>query len=201
MITCPSCDTEYAEDLSLCPTCGGPAPAAEAPLRCERCGEEFVGDACPACGLLVAERTCERHPAVRAIGRCVLCGRAVCGECAHEEKRVTLCPDHRTVPIIEGWAQIYSTTSEVEAGLLRENLRAEGISAQVYSQKDMMFSVELGELSIVRLLVPVWEYEQALQVIRDRMDLQGEVAFACSACGEPFEPGARECAACGAALV
>jgi hypothetical protein len=95
---------------------------------------------------------------------------------------------------------VYSATSDFEAQLLRENLRAEGIDAQTFSQRDRTFSVDLGELSIVRLLVPVWEYERALQVIRDHMDTAGEVVFACPACGEAFDPGARECTSCGAPL-
>jgi hypothetical protein len=200
MIRCASCDTEYQEPLGQCPECGD-SPGDEA-VRCSRCGEEYVGgDSCPSCGLLHTGAACENHADRAAVGRCVLCGRAACEECANREKNVVLCEQHRTVPIIQGWAQVYSTTSEVEAGLLRENLRAEGIDAQVYSQKDMMFNVDLGELSIVRLLVPVWEYDQGIRVIRDHMDALGEVAFACSVCGEPFEPGARECSACGASLV
>jgi hypothetical protein len=199
MIRCPDCENEYAETLAECPHC---AQAAEESVRCERCGAEYAGgDACPSCGFPRAELACDEHPDARAVGRCILCGRALCAGDAHQERNVTLCATHRGVPIIEGWAQVYSTTSELEARLLRENLQAEGIDAQVYSQKDMMFNVDLGELAIVRLLVPVWEYDQTLRLIQERMDLRGEVAFACSACGEPFEPGARECTACGAALV
>lgn len=199
MIRCPNCDTEYDDTLAACPNCGSAAPEV---VQCTRCGQEYDGgDACPACGLMHGEAQCANHPNLRAVGRCVLCGRAVCAECASEDRNVTLCETHRTVPIIEGWAQVYSTTSELEAQLLRENLQAEGIDAQVFSQKDMMFNLDLGELSIVRLLVPVWMYGQALGLIQQRMDVQGEVAFACAACGEPFEVGTRECTSCGAALV
>jgi predicted nucleic acid-binding Zn-ribbon protein len=199
MTRCPSCNTEYDEALAACPNCGAPA---EETVQCTRCGQEYVGgDSCPSCGLLRAEVACENHPAERAVSRCVLCGRPVCKDCTEDEKQGALCEEHRTVSIIEGWAQVYSTTSELEAQLLRENLRADGIEAQVYSQKDMMFNLDLGELSIVRLLVPVWEYGQAMTLIHDHMDVEGEVAFACTACGEAFEAGARECTSCGAALV
>lgn len=199
MTHCPSCNADYATDLTECPACA----EANAPVvQCAHCGQEYQGaDACPACGRFVAEHGCDTHAASPAVGRCVLCGEAVCSECGHEETRLILCAEHREVPVIEGWAQVYSTTSEFEAQLLRENMHAEGLGAQVYSQKDSAFNVDLGELSIVRLLVPVWEYGHALQVIRDHMDASGEVAFACSSCGEAFETGARECTACGAALV
>ena len=130
----------------------------------------------------------------------MVCGRALCEECRGREGRIALCADHAGVTVIEGWAQVYSATSNFEAQLLRENLKAEGIDAQIYSQRDSAFSVDLGELSIVRLLVPVWEYEHALGVIREHMDTAGEVVFACPACGEAFDPGARECTGCGGPL-
>jgi uncharacterized OB-fold protein len=60
--------------------------------------------------------------------------------------------------------------------------------------------VDLGELSIVRLLVPVWEFSAALDIIRSYMDSEGEVGFACPSCGEVYEPGQAECASCGASL-
>jgi hypothetical protein len=200
MIRCPNCDTEHEETLAHCPNCG---VAAQEAVQCDRCGQEYTdGDSCPVCGFINTNQVvCENHPNIRAEGRCVICGRALCADCAGDEKNVTLCETHRGIPMIQGWAQVYSTTSELEAQLLRENLLADGIDAQVFSQRDMMFNLDLGELSIVRVLVPVWQHEQAMRIIREHMDQQGEVAFACSACGEPFESGARECTSCGAALV
>lgn len=173
---------------------------SEVTFTCRRCGTEFSGDACPACGLLVAEAQCGLHPDRPAHSRCVICGQAVCAECCDPDRSVALCPAHQSVPVIEGWAQVYSTADEVEAGLLAENLRSEGIDAQVYSQHDHIFPVDLGELSIARLLVPVWEYANALQLIRDYMDSKGEVNFACPACGEVYEPGQDVCGSCGAVL-
>ncbi|MBV9110262.1 MAG: hypothetical protein JO306_12700, partial [Gemmatimonadetes bacterium] len=58
-----------------------------------------------------------------------------------------------------------------------------------------------GELSIARVLVPVFEYDQAMQLIREYMDTEGEVVFACPSCGEVYEPGQEACASCGASLV
>lgn len=103
--------------------------------------------------------------------------------------------------MIQGWAQIYTTTREFEAQLLRDNLGAEGIDARIFSQRDNMLSVDLGELSIVRLLVPVWDYDQALGLIREHMDQSGEVSFACPECGEAYEPGSESCSSCGAELM
>lgn len=197
MLNCPTCGTEIAEETANCPSCA----AAGQVNHCARCDEDYSGsDACPSCGALNEATTCDEHPDREARGRCVICGRAVCEQCRDDEQRAYLCADHDGVVVIEGWAQVYSTTSEFEAQLVRENLRAEGMEAQIFSQRDRVFSVDLGELSIVRLLVPVWEYERALQVIRSHMDTEGEVVFACPSCGEAYDPGARECTSCGAAL-
>lgn len=88
----------------------------------------------------------------------------------------------------------------MEAQLIVENLRAEEIDAQLYNQADRSFPVDLGELSIARVLVPVWEYGPALELIQSYMDTEGEVVFACPACGEVYEPGQDRCSNCGAPL-
>lgn len=185
------------------PTAGvEPVDEAEETFACTRCGAEYVSaDACPACGLLQASVPCAEHPDRPAHSRCVLCGRPVCAVGRDEDRVPAVCADHERIPIIENWAQVYSTTTEMEAQLLAENLRAEGIDSQIYSQNDHIFPVDLGELSIVRLLVPVWEFAPALDIIRSYMDSEGEVGFACPSCGEVYEPGQTECTACGAALV
>jgi hypothetical protein len=198
MVICSECGKEYPDELEGCPACEGEGES----VRCRRCGEEFkAADACPACGLAIGSLTCDRHPDATAEGRCVICGRASCAECGGSDRRVHLCAEHAGIPVIQGWAQIYSNTSEFEAQLLRENLTAEGIEARIFSQKDAMFSVDLGELSIVRILVPAWEYDRAERVIRDHMDAEGEVAFACPSCGEVYEAGQDACSSCGASLI
>lgn len=200
MQQCAACDAEFADELAECPSCGA-APEAGPEYVCARCGEEYTGtDGCPVCGTLRQPVACERHPERMAEERCVVCGRPLCEECRAGDGRPALCFDHADVRVMDGWAQVYSATSDFEAQLLRDNLRAEGIEAQMFSQRDRAFSVDLGELSIVRLLVPVWEYEHALATIRAHMDTAGEVVFACPACGEAYDPGARECGACGAPL-
>lgn len=173
-----------------------PDPSSEPTISCERCGSGYTGDWCPSCGLSPAPVACPDGGETRS--RCVLCGRAVCaGGRADAPSR---CAEHASISIIENWAQVYSATSDIDASLVAQNLESEGIDAQVYSQKDDMFPVDLGELSIVRVLVPVWEFQQALEVVRDRMDSSGEVVFACPSCGEAYDPGVSACASCGAVL-
>ena len=184
-----------------------PSPATTAgdddgeTVTCAVCGTEHEpADACPVCGALRTPVPCDEHPDRTAHSRCVLCGRAVCERDADEGRRPTTCPEHRSVPVIEGWAQVFSTATVVEAQLLAENLKSEGIDSTIYDQADRIFPVDLGELSIVRLMVPVWEYGTALQLIRGYMDGQGEVAFACAECGEVNEPEQETCTGCGARL-
>ena len=69
---------------------------------------------------------------------------------------------------------MYSTTGEFEAQLVRDNLQAEGIDAQIFSQRDNIFAVEVGELSIVRILVPVWQYASARAALEEHAEPEGE---------------------------
>jgi RNA polymerase subunit RPABC4/transcription elongation factor Spt4 len=170
--------------------------------ECPHCGQivDAGEPACPACGHLNAPAVCERHPDRAAAGQCVVCGSAGCDECAPQDVPHYLCPDHREVEVIEGWAQVYTTTDDVEAQLIRGNLEAEGVDAEVLSQKDHMLTVDLGDLSQIRLLVPAYQYGQAKTVLAQHMDSVGEVLFACPACGEAYEPGDELCSSCGQVL-
>ena len=175
--------------------------AGASSYTCERCGTEYGdGDCCPACGALRDAVPCDEDPSRSAQSRCVLCGRAVCGPQA-DDGEPARCEDHRGVPVIEGFAQVYTNNNAFAAQLLVENLRAEGLDATLYSQADRSFPMDLGELSIARVLVPAFEYQQALELVREYMDTEGEVVFACPSCGEVYEPGQETCASCGASLV
>ncbi|MDP9347800.1 MAG: DUF2007 domain-containing protein [Gemmatimonadota bacterium] len=169
--------------------------------RCARCETEYEGTgACPACGLLRDPEACEAHPQESARGRCVICGRTVCEGCQECGTDPYLCAQHAAIPIIQGWAQVYTTSDEFEMQLLRDNLQAEGVDAQIYSQKSHTYPVDMGDLAVVRLMVPVWEYERAQEVVRGHMDTEGEVLFACPNCGEAYEAGAAVCGNCGSPL-
>jgi Putative prokaryotic signal transducing protein len=175
----------------------------EISTTCPRCGAEYTGgdDSCPVCGLLHAPVPCDERPGEQARFRCVLCGRATC-TAEPAANRAAVCEEHASVPVIESWAQVYSTGDGIEAGLIAQNLQAEGIDAQVYDQKDdNAFPVDLGELAIVRVLVPVWDFAEALDLVTSYMDGDGEVGFACPSCGEVYEPGQTQCGNCGASLV
>jgi hypothetical protein len=196
MLHCPTCDSEFDEALAACPQCDGDFGE---PVRCPRCSTEYVGPGCPACGALSERLPCDAHPDREAAGQCVVCGRLLCPECNAVQQRAYLCGEHRGVRVTDGWAEVYTTTSEVEAQLLRDDLRAQGIDAQVLSQRDIMFSVEMGELSIVRLLVPVWTYAEAAEAMAAYSEgTPGEDA--CPSCGTVVQAGVPECPGCGRVL-
>lgn len=51
--------------------------------------------------------------------------------------------------------------------MMAGTLRATGLEAQIFSQKDHANVVELGGLAIVKVLVPAYQYERACQVLED----------------------------------
>ncbi len=198
---CPECGTMLAEGVATCPGCG--YEAREETTTCPRCKETIAADAdaCRACGHLLIDATCDRHPDRPAPGQCALCGTALCTECESGDGAYHKCRDHAAVPIIEGWSQVLSLADEVEAQLIEDNLRAEGVDARVMSQKDhLAFPVDLGDLAVVRILVPTYAYEEARRMIASHQDSVGEVSFGCPRCGEPYSEGVSVCGACGEAL-
>jgi hypothetical protein len=154
--------------------------SAATPVSCDHCGERIAGDAeaCPACGSLRQERQCAKHNQRSAEGQCVVCGTPVCAQCNTGGDNHYQCETHRSIQVVEGWAQIYSTSDDLEAQLIRENLEAEGVDARVLSQKDhFSLPVDLGDLSPVRVLVPAYAYQEAERLLAEHRDARGDVAF------------------------
>lgn len=182
MNTCPNCGASADEGVIECSNCGAALADASfgTPATCAHCGEQISSDAeaCPACGELRESQRCLKHANEEALGQCVICGNALCGACNKGGDSHYLCETHCEIPVVGGWAQIYTTSDDLEADLIRENLEAQGIDSRVLSQKDhFSIPVDLGDLSPVRVLVPAFEYEAAEQVLAEHSDARGEVAF------------------------
>ncbi|MEJ2504228.1 MAG: zinc ribbon domain-containing protein [Gemmatimonadota bacterium] len=191
MPECPECSTKVTEGHATCPACGH--DLRDRTRTCGHCGETVAADAdlCPACGHLRQPTACDRHPE-----------RPAPGSCDHGDAHYPRCEDHADVRIIEGWAEALAVPDEVEARLIEENLRAEGIDSRLLSKKDhSVFPVEFGDLARVRVLVPTYAYEEAKRILEGHTDALGEVSFGCPNCGEPYNEGDRVCARCGEALV
>jgi RNA polymerase subunit RPABC4/transcription elongation factor Spt4 len=202
MTECPECGTILAEGHAACPRCG--RDVTEEATRCDRCQEIIAvdADACPACGHLRIEARCDVHADREATGQCALCGTVMCKECDAGDRLYHKCETHRDVAIIEGWAEVLSLADEVEAQLIEDNLRAEGVDARVLSQKDhSAFPVDLGDLARIRVLAPTYAYQDAARLISAHRDRVGEVSFGCPNCGEPYDESSTACTACGEALV
>jgi RNA polymerase subunit RPABC4/transcription elongation factor Spt4 len=183
MTTCPECGSVAPESFGECPTCGArlnayeAAPATEA---CPHCNETIASDseACPACGEIRISAICSTHAEKPATGQCVVCARTLCDECNRGGDVHYLCEAHAEIPVMQGWAQVYTTSDDLQAQLIRENLEAEGVDARVLSQKDHFgITVDLGDFSPVRVLVPAYAYSDAANLIAEHMDETGEVRF------------------------
>lgn len=82
------------------------------------------------------------------------------------------------MPVTQGWALVYTTSDDLEAQLIRDNLQAEGVDARVLSQKDhYSIPVDLGDLSPVRVLVPAYSYSDAAALIAEHTNAAGELRF------------------------
>jgi hypothetical protein len=109
---------------------------------------------------------------------CVICGTALCPDCNKGGDAHFLCELHRAIPVVEGGAQVYTTSADLEAQLIKENLEAEGIGSRVLSQKDhFSLPVDFGDLSPVRVLVPAYAYQDAERLLASHRNARGEVAF------------------------
>lgn len=135
--------------------------------RCESCGRERpeASTACPWCGLLDQPRACARHRNSMAFHQCAVCGTGLCSDCRRGKRRTALCEEHEQVRLISGWAEAARSTDEVEAEVLASRLRGAHVDVQVFSQKDHANVVSLGALALVRVLVPVFQLQEARRIL------------------------------------
>jgi hypothetical protein len=69
--------------------------------------------------------------------------------------------------IIEGWVVLETVNYEHQAEMIRSLLEEAGIECTVYSQKDTVNVVFVGDLSEIKILVHQDHVEQAREVIKD----------------------------------
>jgi len=70
------------------------------------------------------------------------------------------------VRIVQGWAEVERATDEMRAAVFTERLRWAGIDAELLSQKDQTNVVAIGGLAVIRVLVPAYQFESAVAVLR-----------------------------------
>ena len=135
--------------------------------ECERCGRARAGrpPRCPSCGSLGRSAPCRTHGDRLTISACVICGIPLCGDCRRGPRHASLCSLHEDILLIEGWAEALRTADEIEAQLLSDGLNGEGIEARVLSQKDRANVVTFGGLSVLRVMVPAFRFNEAREWI------------------------------------
>ena len=69
--------------------------------------------------------------------------------------------------LIEGWAVVKTVSYEHQAELISDQLQSAGIENTVFSQKDSVNTVWVGDLSEIKILVPQDKLQEALDVCKD----------------------------------
>lgn len=104
---------------------------------------------------------CAEHPEALTSMACAVCGRPVCAACDAGNRHASRCPEHESVRLVQGWAEVLQTVDDAEAELFTGRLRALGLDAHVLSQKDHVHVLSVGALAVVRVLVPAWQWDRA----------------------------------------
>lgn len=178
---CPQCRYQYKEGTAVCPDCNEPLVAAE-PRVCEFCLEHLDEEQkfCPYCGMLQSalieegeEIECENHPRMEAVAMCVVCGKPVCGDCAVKRHGKIFCENDEHIKVAQGWAVVFSTNTEYEAHMIRANLESSGIPCLVFSQRDHVYFLTVGDMAVVNVMVPKQHLLEAQEFLR-KMDLFDE---------------------------
>jgi hypothetical protein len=76
---------------------------------------------------------------------------------------------------IEGWAVLKTFSYEHQAEIIKGHLESRGIECMVYSQKDHVNVVFVGDLSEIKVLVPENQFDAAMEAIKDFELLESEV--------------------------
>jgi hypothetical protein len=67
------------------------------------------------------------------------------------------------------WIEIYTTTSEYEANIIKGILESEGVFCLLKSYRVAQFPFDIGHLGEVKIMVPMIEMERGKQIIRDHL--------------------------------
>ncbi|HUI28568.1 MAG TPA: B-box zinc finger protein [Candidatus Acidoferrales bacterium] len=141
--------------------------------RCSNCGAELDTDVflyCKNCGALNNKRAsdqgivCDTHIDNRAIGFCVVCGHAVCEECAENIGNKILCSDLEHREYLEKWKVLHTFDFEYEAAMLYANLEQRGIETIVFSKVNPDTTEAMVRPTLVEVLVHSQKYESAIEI-------------------------------------
>jgi hypothetical protein len=109
--------------------------------------------------------TCDIHRSTDAVGRCVVCKKVVCAECAVRKHGKFFCSNDKHVEMAFDWVAVYSAGMEYEAEMIAANLESAGIPTRVYVQRDHMLVANFGDLAVTKVMVPVEAADEAKHYI------------------------------------
>ncbi len=155
---------------------------------------------CDSCGGPAREKDCAWHPAAPSTATCLLCQRPLCERCRTGSEAAPLCPDHARLRVFSNhWVEVYSSAEEIQTHLLAEALKGEEIEARVLSQKDHVYVVGMGNLSVLRIIVPAHSYARAQAALAE-LGAAVSPPPSCPVCRTPYVEGEGLCSGCGLAL-
>ena len=68
---------------------------------------------------------------------------------------------------VEGWVNVYSTSTLYDAELIHSYLLDREIENQILSRKDSAINVSFGDLAVVNVYVPAEEEEKARKALQE----------------------------------
>jgi len=171
-VICSNCGFLSADDFLRCPQCG---TSTSSTGQCSNCGAPIDAERslyCENCGAINLESAseegivCDTHIENRAIGFCVVCGKAVCEECAENFGNRILCedPEHRI--ILDRWKVIHTFDFEYEAAMLYANLEQQGIEARAFTKLNPDITDAIIRPTIVEVLVHYQKFEDAQEILK-----------------------------------
>ncbi len=167
---CPHCGFTSSEEFETCPQC---TRSALGDNRCGNCGSPLdleIDRYCQVCGAVNQSRAseesivCDTHIDNRAVGFCVVCGKAVCEDCLETYGNRLLCDDPKHRIILDEWRVIFSFDFEYEAAMLYANLEQHGIESEVFSKPNPDTSDSPVRPTIVEVLVPKTKFGEAKEI-------------------------------------
>lgn len=148
----------------------------------------------------ISPSRCHWHDA-DAEAQCILCERPLCDRCRKGPTSSPLCPEHADVRVYpNGWVEVYQSAHEIQAHLIAEVLKGQGIDAHVLSQKDHVYVVGVGQLSVLRLIVPAGSYAAARAALAADFGVEVAPPPTCPVCLAPYVEGQARCPGCGIVL-
>ena len=158
---CPNCKAEYVEGILRCAECNVDLVdelPEEDTLICDNCNNEIDENEswCPHCGGIFEqiEEKCNEHDTL-AIGKCLICQKALCEKDIITVKNKYFCKKHSHYDFTEnGWVCIYETGQDWEAELVKQDLENNNIPSIVDNRKDHSRQFTIGHLSLIYVRVP-----------------------------------------------